>query len=1259
MAEQSSHTLLSPYDHASLPSKLFMFWMLPIVKSVTLGHVTESTITALPRHAELPSNVSALKSALKKQRKPDFLRAVWQVFGGRFLKWGWPQIVAMVGQMGIAMLVSELIMWLKSPDEEDWYGYLLACLLFIVAFACAISNNYVVMRFFLLGGMLKETCLQILYEKSLRLSLHSLQLASSGKLINLVASDFEIFDYTVPIVVLLFSPILLIVAAGFLWMLMGYAGLVALALALLQTPVQRIVSRLLTGIRRHNAEATDHRLKLLANTIEGIKLIKLYAWEKPLAALITKARYVEFKWILKKFLVRVFWGTVFVCGHSVVFLFAFWIQVAGGNELRISDIIGVMTIILSLQFYLCFMCSYAIELFSFIKISFQRMTSILNLRDMEEQRKPAVENAAILVENLSAAWNDEMEMAGRLETTEKLIRTSEDVMNCTIYKCSMQVAPGEFCVIVGAVGSGKSSFLLSLLSELKYCEGSVCLSGKCAYVEQEPWIISATLRENVLMGREYEETWYNTVCEACCLMEDFAIMTHGDLTVIGDRGINLSGGQRARVALARAVYSDSDIYLLDDPLSAVDAHVGASLVDKCLCGLLRSKTRVLVTHQTQFLPRSDQVVVMKQGTIIASGSYQNLLDNPICINIFESYKKPENKEKDEKIDTHLQELIPLEEKKQDKKSIIDEEMSSGSVPLRIYYEYLKGAYETKWVFLGLLIAYLAVLLPYLAVPFWIQYWASQSKDEQQEYYYVEITALIVFILLIGGIFRNSFLYLTMLSASRNLHNKATTRLIQTNSAFFDANPSGRVMNRLSRDVTLMDDQLTYYLTDTVHYIFLFGGYTVVIIVLNPYTLIPLAVIIVIIIYLVKRIVPVARDVRRIELITKSPIFSLLTQSIAGLTTIRSFHLHSNLCSQMLQLATKNFRAFFHFQAQMRVFQMYTDYSTVVLMVVNIFVVVALKGSIDSDTIGIGMSFSVVILSLMSFMCKFLVESENIMTCTQRLMEYGKLKEEGEYEVREFEVPRGEVQFKGVSMKYREHLDYVLQDLTFTIPPGTKVGIVGRTGAGKSSILQALFRMVPISTGEILIDGVDVSSIGLHDLRKQLSVIPQTPFIFHGTARENLDPFKERTDEELWSALRAVELGEYFSSLSKQLDTMLTGSTALSVGQKQLICLARAILRHNQILIMDEATANVDKLTDSLIQQKIRERFLSCTVITIAHRLKTIIDYDQVMVMSRGTCVEFDTPKRLMDRENGEFQKMVEATGNEESEMLRRMLKETG
>jgi len=997
-------------------------------------------------------------------------------------------------------------------------------------------------------------------------------------------------------------------------------------------------------VRRHLAEASDQRLKLLANTIEGIRLIKLYAWEQPLTRLITKARYLEFLALVRKYLIRMCWVTIFASGHGAVFLFTFWVHVAMGEELRIAEVVGVMTIVLSLQFYVCFMCSYSLDMLAIIRVACQRMTSILNLAEVVEQRTPASVQFAIEVDNLSASWSDEV----ATEFGENLITAENEA--CTLHKCNVQVRKGELCMVIGAVGSGKSSLLRALLSELKYCEGAVRLSGSCAYVEQEPWIISATVRENVLMGRPMQEERYRSTCEACCLTEDFAIMTHGDLTIIGDRGVNLSGGQKARVALARAVYSDSDVYLLDDPVSAVDAHVGAGLMEKCICGILRDKTRILVTHQTQFLPRSDQAVVLKHGTVLAAGPYQSLLEDPLCRDVIESYKSREEEVDKPCVSAETKPDLIVKDNKQDEKSIIKEDMSSGSVPIRIYFEYLVGAYGTRWVFLALVVAYVAVLLPYLALPFWLQHWAAQDKWEQQSMYYAEVTGLLVLGLIVACVLRNAFVYTTMLQASKNLHNLAVRRLIDTPAAFFDANPSGRVMNRLSRDVGLMDDALTYFFTDTLHYFFLFTGYVVVIIVLNPYTLLPLALAIAVVVFLLKKVVPVARDIRRVELITKSPIFSLLTQSVGGLTTIRAFGLQSNLTSQMLQLATKNLRAFFHFQAQMRVYQMYTDYASVVLIVVNIFVVVSLKGTIDSDTIGIGMSFSVVILSLMSFLCKMSVETENFMTCTQRLVEYSKLPSEGVYALQPFAVSSGSVQFQGVSMKYREHLDYVLQDLTFSIPAGSKVGIVGRTGAGKSSILQALFRMVPIAKGTILVDGVDIGTLGLHDLRRQLSVIPQSSFLFHGTTRDNLDPFQERTDEELWGALEAVELASYFSGLKQQLSTLLTGDVALSAGQKQLLCLARAILRKNKILIMDEATANVDKQTDALIQRKIRERFTGCTVIAIAHRLKTIIDYDFVMVMSRGQCVEFDSPKALLCTDT-EFARMAEATGPEESAAL--------
>ena len=890
----------------------------------------------------------------------------------------------------------------------------------------------------------------------------------------------------------------------------------------------------------------------------------------------------------------------------------------------------------------------AIDLITLYRVGSQRMSSLLLLPDQHTQTSvlPGDSPLAVEMNSLTASWNNEQQSVTGTQQSLKI----DNEIPFALINCNLNVRKGKLCVIVGAVGSGKSALLQALLSELHFEEGSVSMSGNIAYVEQEPWILSMTARENILMGEDYQEEKYARVVSRCCLHEDFEAMTHGDQTLIGDRGINLSGGQKARVALARAVYRQADIYLLDDPLSAVDAHVAGALFDQCILTELAGKTTILVTHQTQFLPRADQVVVMYAGSVLATGTFEEVSQDDRCRTVLEQYQKFAAEKP-----ASVAEVKQTSEKKQDIKTIVEEEQMKGSVPLRTYWQYYSAAYGTGLVLLPIILLGVLVVLFYLSVPFWLQYWARQSKEEQQQGLYVTVLGLLCLGLIAFGAARCWFIYATLLRASRNVHNQAVCSLVETHSVFFDANPTGRLLNRLSRDVALMDEWMVSTTADFILYFFLAAAYVVVIVVLNPYSLIPVPMLAVPVGFLMWGVVPRARDLRRLELMLRSPILSHIAASAAGLVVIRANGFANFQRTAMQQAAVLNLRAFYQYQTQVRFFQSYTDYSALLLNVANAYFIVGLRDSIDSAVIGISLTFTVSMLSTMPWICKLSVEVENMMTSTQRMMEYSVLPKEGDYELQpDFRVTRGEVQFRDVKMKYREHLEYALDGLSCVIPAGSKMGIVGRTGAGKSSIMQALFRLVPLAEGQITLDGVDIHTLGLHDLRRQLSVIPQTPFIFYGSVRDNLDPLGQYTEEQLWGALEDVELATYFKSLSQGLATQLAGSVALSVGQKQLMCLARAILRDNKVLMMDEATANVDKANDTLIQRKLRERFAGCTVITIAHRLKTVIDYDSIMVVDKGQCMEIGSPAQLLEQ-GGLFAAMIEATGHEESHVLKQLI----
>ena len=1249
---KADYRSVSPYDNASLLSRCFMFWALPQIRACRTQLPTVNSLAALPKISDLQTSTSALQSAWNKEltcAKPRFLRAILRAFGGQFVCSCIPMQVVLFAQLGISVLVTELVSWLRDPDKETWVGFGLATLFFACAVLNSVLFNKTMLDFFILAGTVKTSGLTVLFNKVLHLSQASLRAASAGKLINLVAGDLEVYEFIAPIAALFCLPLYLI-AAGFLlyWRLQG-AGLLALAITLIQLPIQKISSSFLTRIKRAAAECTDSRLKLLHNIIEGIRLIKLYAWEKPLLERVHTSRTREVNIILRRFVLRTVHITVFSCGHGVTLLFTFWVYSALGNEITLANLMGTMSIVLSMQFYVCSYGSLAIDLLTMYHVGSGRMTSLLLLPDQIQQTLsiPPDSPSAVEIRNLTAAWSAREEPV--TATLQKL--KTEETVPLALSNCNLTVPKGALCVIVGAVGSGKSTMLQAILSELHFEEGSVGVNGTLAYVEQEPWILSMTARDNILMGQEYRPEDYNRIINCCCLHEDFESMTHGDQTLIGDRGINLSGGQKARVALARAVYRQADIYLLDDPLSAVDAHVAGDLFDHCISGELAGKTRILVTHQTQFLPRADQIVVMHGGSVIVTGSFEQVSRDERCKSILEQYQKM-----DEAKPVSVMEIKQAtNDKKKDTKTIVEEEQMKGSVPFKAYWTYYKAAFNTGLVIPVIMLLGILVVLLYLSIPFWLQYWARQSKEEQQNGLYVTVLGLLCLGLILAGAARCWFLYFTLLRASKNVHNRAVSKLVETHSVFFDANPTGRLLNRLSRDVALMDEWLVSSTADFMLYFLLAAAYIIVIVVLNPYSLIPLPVLVVVIGLLMWGVVPRARDLRRVELMLRSPILSHLAATASGLSVIRANGFHEFQKNAMFKGATTNLRAFYQYQTQVRFFQTYTDYAALLLNVANAYFIVGLSDTIDSAVIGISLTFTVSMLSTMPWTCKLSVEVENMMTSTQRMLEYCDLPKEGEYTKNAaFKADTGRVEFRNVKMKYREHLEYALNGLTCVIPGGTKMGIVGRTGAGKSSIMQVLFRLAPTAEGTVLLDGVDISSLGLHDLRSQMSVIPQTPFIFYGSLRENLDPLALYSESQLWTALEDVELADYFHSLPEGLNTQLTGNIALSVGQKQLMCLARAILRSNKVLMMDEATANVDKANDALIQRKLRERFLNCTVITIAHRLKTVIDYDSIMVVDKGVCAECGAPEVLL-AQKGMFAAMVEATGPEEAQVLRQLV----
>jgi len=850
--------------------------------------------------------------------------------------------------------------------------------------------------------------------------------------------------------------------------------------------------------------------------------------------------------------------------------------------------------------------------------------------------------------------------------------------------CSIE--RGSLVAVVGSVGSGKSSFLSAVLGEMESIDGSkVYMPPKdgeehnenlVSYCSQSPWVVNDTLRGNILFGRPYVKERYDEVVEACALLDDLAVLPAGDKTEIGERGINLSGGQKARIALARAMYSqETQLMLLDDPLSAVDAHVGEHLFKHAITGEISSgATRVLVTHHVHFLPRCDKVIMLEKGEVKHTGSYQELIARGVdfagAVDVSKTAEDSEAGDKDtEKKDDSVE--VEKSEKSTDatkkegeklktagEKLVKDEELMEGAVEGSMYTHYAKAG--GVFAFVSVFIIQGAGRASEIMGAFWLSIWADATAQsmmtndpmsEGRTNWYLNIYAAFG----LGGVFcltlRSIAMAVHRLKASKKLHDSLTESILRAPVAFFDVTPIGRVLNRFAADMDKIDLELTNSLGQAVSTMFSVLGAVGAIIVATRGTLLVALVPIGYINYVIQKwFRKSSTELQRAASVAASPIFSDFSQMLSGTSTIRAFG-KQNKFFDHCQLSFDKFNALFS-AIQHSNFWLGLRLDVLGGSVGAIIAAVALgtkeSGFLPAGWVGLALSYSIEVTGYLKHGVRMIAQVEAEMNSVERVLYYSNsIETEAALETKNDPKPtewptEGEIQFQNMSMRYRDG-PLVLKDISVSFKGGEKIGVVGRTGSGKSSLMTALFRITEMESdgGKILIDGKDISQIGLSMLRLNLSIIPQDPVMFSNTVRYNLDPFGEKSEYELWEALKKVQLAEAIAVLPEGLDEQVAeGGENFSQGQRQLLCIARSLLRKPKILVMDEATASIDNTTDAAIQQMIRENFASATILTIAHRLNTIMDSDRVLVLDDGHVAEFDSPSALINK-GGIFASMVE------------------
>uniref|UniRef100_A0A4W6DQD3 Cystic fibrosis transmembrane conductance regulator n=1 Tax=Lates calcarifer TaxID=8187 RepID=A0A4W6DQD3_LATCA len=1121
-----------------------------------------------------------VQKATKDMRTPRLTKVIIRCYWKSYAVLGFFTLVEEVIKVVQPVILGMMIQYFENYNPNDkkalyeTLGY--AAALSICTIGLALLHHLYFYHVQRAGMKIRVAMCHMIYKKALCLSSSAMGKTTTGQIVNLLSNDVNKFDdVTIFLHFLWVGPLQAAVVVGLLWLEIGPSCLAGMVVLMFLMPVQTLFGRLFSKFRSKTAVLTDSRIRTMNEVVSGIRIIKMYAWEKPFAALVSEVRRKEISKIMSSSYLRGLNMASFFCASKIIVFITFTLYVLLGNTISASRVFVTVSLYTAVRLTVTLFFPSAIEKLFESRVSIRRIQEFLMLDEITKG---------------STALPQEEKKDASVEIQDLLDAPS-------LQNISLTLNSNQLLAVIGPVGAGKSSLLSSILGELPTEKGVLKVKGQLTYAAQQPWVFPGTIRSNILFGKELNTQKYEKVIRACALKRDLELLPDGDLTLIGDRGATLSGGQKARVNLARAVYQEADIYLLDDPLSAVDAEVGRHLFEQCICGLLKNKPRILVTHQLQYLKAADQILVLKEA-------------EPV-------------------------------------QTVVEESRAEGTIGVSLYVKFLRAG-ASIFTLLVVLLVNLLAQVAYIMQDWWLAYWSKLGDynstiihngqnitKELDTAFYLGVYGGLTAAVIVFGFMRNLLLFNVLVRCAQALHNCMFNSILRTPVRFFDINPIGRVLNRFSKDIGQLDSNLPWTFVDFIQVFLQILGVIAVSASVIPWILIPVLPLLLIFLYLRRYFLQTSRDIKRLESTTRSPVFSHLSSSLQGLWTIRAFGAEERFQKAFDAHQDLHSAAWFLFLTTSRWFAVRLDAGCWLC---------GFGSDLLHHTDGhVPVGFCACVCCCLQ------------MTSVERVVEYTELENEAPWETQKRPPPdwpsKGLVTFDHINFSYSSNGPLVLQDLKAMFRPKEKVGIVGRTGAGKSSLVSALFRLAE-PQGKIYIDGVLTSEIGLHDLRQKMSIIPQDPVLFTGSMRKNLDPFNQHTDEELWNALQEVQLKSVVEELPGKLETVLAESGSnFSVGQRQLVCLARAILRKNRILIIDEATANVDPRTDELIQKTIRDKFRECTVLTIAHRLNTIIDSDRILVLDAGKIHAYDEPYTLLQDPECVFYKMVQQTGKQEAAAL--------
>jgi ATP-binding cassette subfamily C (CFTR/MRP) protein 1 len=1267
----------SEHERAPWYSWPFYNWVAPMLRrgAKRMRHrevLAMDDLFQIPSFEDPYNTVELLREAWAAEctkEHPSLRKALFKTFKSRVIIGGIFRFVSDASAFAAPFILKYFILWMQSDKRDVYAGYLyaigLAAANVFMSLTLAAASHYTLSGF----TQMQNAVTVMLFDSALGYK-HSH--GKAGNLLGTYNSDtIKIQELALFIHGTWVSPILVVGALIAIYFFIGYAGLIGVAIMVATTPLQGILMRQVFKYKGLQLKRMDARVSAINEALQGIRICKFMNWELSFVERVQDARGAEVHVLAKMYKYRVLFQVIMTSMPQVLnfCLFAIAYAMDGGN-IDASKVFPALSMLNVMRIPVMFIPMSIGKLFE-TKISLDRIQKVLVYNERREY---------LVDEPRESASKPAIEIIHATVTGDKDVVILEDV--------NVTIPADKLTIIVGPTASGKSSLVGSMVGEADTREGSkVVRRGSMAYVPQDAWIQNATVRNNITFAHPFDREWYIDTLIACQLMMDLKQLKASDSTSIGERGINLSGGQKQRVALARAVYSQRDIIVMDDPLSAVDPHVCRALFDRCINGVMKHRTRVLVTHQVQFLPGADHIIVMDKCQIVFQGTYADYVKSGVNVGAAEEGDTNGDASDANKVAAENASVRDIPPPQADALATA-EEATYGDIPWSTYGWYVKLGSPPIFIFsIVLSLMWTAATVLFNLILSW---WTSKSKVagntlSDNEFLMWFGIACIVCIILVA--IRQAVYTVFLLKIARYVHGALMSNIVRAPMSFFDTTPIGRITNRFTKDMDVIDFRIPESSLMAINLAFNVLSMAGLVCVAAPYLTILFPFLVVIFYMVYQYYTQTVRGIKRLDGIARSPMMDLMGEVIGGLASIRVYGMATLMKTEHLRRVQNGVRPMYATRMAQRWLGTRTELlGSFIVLATGIWAVAMITNdtsswnvSTDPSAIALALTYALATTNALTFLTRTVGELESDMSSTERVKEYcdsipqerdvvyGTGPDQPHPPVEGFPVSPS-VKFDGVDLRYRETTPLVLQHVTFDVTAGHRVGVVGRTGSGKSTLMLALFRMVEPAAGRILIDGRDIATLTLSDLRESITIIPQDPVLFSGTIRSNLDPFRRFTDEQLWAAIDQVGLRNrllYGATGDKDraaaedantevgLDTkVLDKGSNFSVGQRQLICLARALLKKSRILLMDEATASVDFDTDALIQTTVRSAFRGATVLTIAHRLATVIDSDRILVMDGGFVKEFDSPKALLANRATQFYDMVKQLGDEQFQELK-------